>query len=39
MKNNTQIYGIRAVIEAINSNESIDKAFRQKVFLGNFTEN
>ncbi len=30
MKKNTQIYGIRAVIEAINSGETIDKVFIQK---------
>lgn len=30
MKKSTQIYGIRAVIEAINSGETIDKVFIQK---------
>lgn len=30
MEKDTQIYGIRAIIEAINSNEPIDKVFIQK---------
>jgi len=28
MEKNTEIYGIRAVIEAINSSKDIDKIFR-----------
>jgi 23S rRNA (guanosine2251-2'-O)-methyltransferase len=34
MEKNTQIFGIRAIIEAINSNESIDKLFLQKGLNG-----
>ena len=34
MEKTTQIYGIRAIIEAINSNEEIDKVFLQKGFKG-----
>ena len=34
MQNTTQIYGIRAIIEAINSNEEIDKVFLQKGLKG-----
>ncbi|WP_041633026.1 23S rRNA (guanosine(2251)-2'-O)-methyltransferase RlmB [Maribacter sp. HTCC2170] len=34
MEKITQIYGIRAVIEAINSNETIDKVFVQKGLKG-----
>ncbi|WP_242117874.1 23S rRNA (guanosine(2251)-2'-O)-methyltransferase RlmB [Aestuariivivens sediminicola] len=34
MQNQTQIFGIRAVIEAINANESIDKVFLQKGLKG-----
>ncbi|MGB5665655.1 MAG: 23S rRNA (guanosine(2251)-2'-O)-methyltransferase RlmB [Maribacter sp.] len=34
MEKATQIYGIRAVIEAINSNETIDKVFIQKGLKG-----
>ena len=30
MDNETQIFGIRAVIEAIKSGETIDKVFLQK---------
>ncbi len=30
MENQTQIFGIRAIIEAINANETIDKVFLQK---------
>ncbi|MCF6295477.1 MAG: 23S rRNA (guanosine(2251)-2'-O)-methyltransferase RlmB [Flavobacteriaceae bacterium] len=30
MKNQTKIFGIRAIIEAINSNKTIDKVFLQK---------
>ncbi len=37
MTNTTQIYGIRAVIEAINSNEPIDKVFIQKGLQGNLS--
>ena len=34
MQNSTNIYGIRAVIEAINANETIDKVFLQKGLKG-----
>lgn len=34
MQKTTQIYGIRAIIEAINSNEEIDKVFLQKGLKG-----
>ncbi len=34
MQNNYQIYGIRAIIEAINSGKSIDKVFIQKGLKG-----
>jgi len=34
MKSNTQIFGLRAVIEAVNSGESIDKVFLQKGLKG-----
>ena len=34
MKNDTQIFGIRAVIEAIQSNKTIDKLFIQKGLQG-----
>ena len=34
MLNSTKIYGIRAIIEAIKSNESIDKIFLQKGLRG-----
>ncbi|APX99472.1 23S rRNA (guanosine(2251)-2'-O)-methyltransferase RlmB [Lacinutrix venerupis] len=34
MKENTQIFGLRAVIEAINANETIDKVFLQKGLKG-----
>ncbi len=34
MKNDTQIFGIRAVIEAVNSKKSIDKVFVQKGLRG-----
>lgn len=34
MQNSTKIYGIRAVIEAINANETIDKIFLQKGLKG-----
>lgn len=34
MENNTQIFGLRAVIEAINANETIDKVFLQKGLKG-----
>jgi 23S rRNA (guanosine2251-2'-O)-methyltransferase len=34
MEKQTQIYGIRAVIEAINSGEAIDKVFMQKGIKG-----
>ncbi|WP_406684799.1 23S rRNA (guanosine(2251)-2'-O)-methyltransferase RlmB [Seonamhaeicola sp. MEBiC1930] len=35
MQNQTQIFGIRAIIEAINSEETIDKVFLQKGLKGN----
>ncbi|SEQ72070.1 23S rRNA (guanosine2251-2'-O)-methyltransferase [Hyunsoonleella jejuensis] len=39
MQNQTQIFGIRAIIEAINSGETIDKVFLQKGLSGDlFTE-
>jgi len=39
MENQTQIFGIRAIIEAINANETIDKVFLQKGLKGDlFTE-
>ena len=34
MKDSTQIFGLRAVIEAINANETIDKVFLQKGLKG-----
>ncbi|SFZ89279.1 23S rRNA (guanosine2251-2'-O)-methyltransferase [Flaviramulus basaltis] len=34
MENQTQIFGIRAIIEAINSSETIDKVFLQKGLHG-----
>lgn len=34
MQNQTQIFGIRAIIEAINSGETIDKVFLQKGLRG-----
>jgi 23S rRNA (guanosine2251-2'-O)-methyltransferase len=34
MENNTQIFGLRAVIEAINSGETIEKVFLQKGLKG-----
>jgi len=34
MEKNTQIFGLRAVIEAINANQSIDKVFLQKGLKG-----
>ncbi|PIB28211.1 23S rRNA (guanosine(2251)-2'-O)-methyltransferase RlmB [Maribacter sp. 4G9] len=34
MEKTTQIYGIRAIIEAVNSNEEIDKVFLQKGLKG-----
>ena len=34
MKNNTQIFGLRAIIEAINSGKTIDKVFLQKGLRG-----
>jgi len=38
MKKTAQIYGIRAVIEAINSNEPIDKIFIQKGLRGHLSK-
>lgn len=39
MQNQTQIFGIRAIIEAINADETIDKVFLQKGLRGElFTE-
>lgn len=34
MENNTKIFGLRAIIEAINSNKTIDKVFLQKGLKG-----
>lgn len=34
MQKSTQIYGLRAIIEAVNSNEEIDKVFLQKGLKG-----
>ncbi|TYA53270.1 23S rRNA (guanosine(2251)-2'-O)-methyltransferase RlmB [Formosa maritima] len=34
MENSTQIFGLRAIIEAINSNETIEKVFLQKGLKG-----
>ncbi|MBE9489452.1 MAG: 23S rRNA (guanosine(2251)-2'-O)-methyltransferase RlmB [Bacteroidetes bacterium] len=34
MQNNTKIFGLRAIIEAINSNKTIDKVFLQKGLRG-----
>lgn len=34
MENNTKIFGLRAVIEAINANKTIDKVFLQKGLRG-----
>lgn len=34
MEKTTQIYGLRAIIEAVNSNEEIDKVFLQKGLKG-----
>lgn len=38
MQNKTQIYGIRAVIEAINHDEPIDKVFLQKGLKGDLSK-
>jgi len=38
MQNKTQIYGIRAVIEAINADEPIDKVFIQKGLKGDLSK-
>ena len=39
MEDQTQIFGIRAIIEAINANKTIDKVFLQKGLSGDlFTE-
>ena len=39
MENQTQIFGIRAIIEAVNAGETIDKVFLQKGLKGElFTE-
>ena len=38
MQKTTQIYGIRSVIEAINSNEPIDKIFIQKGLHGELSK-
>ncbi len=38
MEKTTQIYGIRAVIEAINANEPIDKVFLQKGLKSNLSK-
>ncbi|MDX1327895.1 MAG: RNA methyltransferase substrate-binding domain-containing protein, partial [Arenibacter sp.] len=37
MEKTTQIYGIRAVMEAINANEPIDKVFIQKGLKGDLS--
>ncbi len=37
MKQSTQIYGVRAVIEAINTNEPIDKVFIQRGLRGDLS--
>ena len=34
MQNQTQVYGIHSIIEAINSGKTIDKVFIQKSFYG-----
>jgi len=34
MENQTQIFGIRAIIEAINAEKTIDKVFLQKGLKG-----
>ena len=34
MEKSTQIFGLRAIIEAINANEAIDKIFLQKGLSG-----
>lgn len=38
MENNQQIFGIRAVIEAINASKSIDKVFMQKGLKGELSQ-
>ena len=38
MEKSTQIIGIRAVIEAINANKSIDKVFVQKGLKGELSQ-
>lgn len=38
MENTTQIYGIRAVLEAINANENLDKVFIQKGLIGELSK-
>lgn len=38
MEENTQIYGIRAVIEAINADKPVDKVFIQKGLLGDLSK-
>lgn len=38
MQNKTQIYGIRAIIEAIDANEPIDKIFIQKGLKGDLSK-
>ncbi len=38
MQNNSQIYGIRAIIEAINADEPIDKIFIQKGLKGDLSK-
>ena len=38
MENNTQIFGIRAVIEAINAHKTIDKVFIQKGLRGELSQ-
>ncbi len=38
MENNTQIYGIRAVVEAINADKPVDKVFIQKGLKGELSK-
>ena len=38
MQNKTQVYGIRAIIEAIHANEPIDKVFIQKGLKGDLSK-
>ncbi len=38
MENSTQIYGIRAVVEAINADKPVDKVFIQKGLKGELSK-